>query len=293
MYRDVRKVTRGTPEYPAPLDGGDEESAPPTLWLRGQVPEGRRVAVVGARAATAGGLVAARAVAVGLAGAEITVVSGGALGIDGAAHRGALDAGGRTVVVLGTGIDVIYPRQHAGLFDEAVARGGAVMSQFEPGTPATRWGFPRRNTVIAALADTVVVVEAGSGSGALYTAAAARQLGRRLVVLRGSSGCDGLAAAGAEHAGDADELLALVLDGASVSATGRVPLPPRAPRRPPLPDDPRARRLYEALDATPRDLGELAVRAGVPAGEAMALAIDLELGGLAARSAGGRYLRLS
>jgi DNA processing protein len=276
----ARQVQAGSDEYPVALRGLGEDFAPATLWMRGVVPAGPAVAVVGARHASAIGLVAARVIGSGLAAEGRLVVSGGAAGVDGAAHRGAIDAGGATVVVLGTGIDIAYPPRHAPLFDDAVAAGGAVLSQFPLGTPPSRWSFPRRNAVIAALSDVVVVVEAGGNSGALHTAAAAEELGRRVVVMTGSPGCDRLAAAGAAFGRDASDVLAVAL-GEAQSA-----------RPVPLPADPRALRLYHALDGTPRDLGELASRAGLLAAEAMSLAIDLELGGHAARAAGGRYLRL-
>lgn len=267
----------GDTAYPAAL--GALAEPPASVWLRGCLPTGRAVAVVGARAAGADKLAVAREVGAHLARQGVAVVSGGALGIDAAAHRGALDGGGATVAVLGTGIDVPYPAQHAPLFDQIVAAGGAVLSQFPPGAQPTRWSFPVRNRVIAALAEAVVVIEAAADSGSLYTAAAARELSRPVVALLGSPGCDALAGAGAKSARSADDILARI-DGRAVAA-------------PPLPGDPRARRLLEALDGTPRDLGDLAARAGLRTDEAMALAIDLELGGLAARAAGGRYLRLA
>ncbi|MSP59367.1 MAG: DNA-protecting protein DprA [Myxococcales bacterium] len=272
-----QEMTPGQPLWPSRL--GAVVDAPPVLWVRGVLPVGRAVAVVGARNAGSDGNAAAAAVAAGLAERGVAVVSGGARGIDAASHRGALEAGGTTVVVLGTGVDVPYPLEHAPLFDEVVARGGAVLSQFPPGTQPSRWTFPARNRVIAGLAEAVVVIEAGSASGALYTAAAANDYGRPVIALLGSPGCDRLAASGALAARDAAEVL-LRIDGARVPA-------------PPPPADPRAARLYDALDATPRDLGELAARAGVRPDEALALAIDLELGGLAARAAGGRYHRLT
>lgn len=276
--------------YPASLRGLAAEFAPDTLWVRGSVPAGAAVAVVGSRRASAASLVAARAISSALASAGYVVVSGGALGVDGAAHRGALDAGGTTVVVLGTGIDVSYPPRHAPLFDEVVARGGAVLSQFPPGSGPMTWAFPRRNATMAALCEVVIVVEAGDRSGALYTSDAALRLGRRVVVLSGSPGTNRLAASGVPHGADADEVVGLVLGSRAPSRwsgeSGDAVLPL-------LPEDPRARQLFEVLDGTPRDVSDLAARAGLHAAEAMSLVIDLEIGGHAARAAGGRYLRLS
>jgi DNA processing protein len=241
------------------------------------------VALVGARAATARGIEAARRMATTLARAGIDVISGGALGIDAAAHRGALDVAdipdaGRTVAVLGTGIDVAYPERNARMFDEIVAAGGALVTQFAPGAQPRKQSFPVRNAVIAGLSDVVVVVEAGIASGTSYTVRAMQTIGRPVTALPGSSGTDALLVAGAIAVGDADDVLA-VLDG-------------RAPAAPPPPDDPMAARVYAALDEVPRDVGELAFRAGLAVGTCAAMVVDLELGGLATRAAGGRYLRL-
>src|SRR5439155_12790371 len=130
-----------------------------------------------------------------------------------------------------------------------------------------------RNRVIAGLSEAVVVIEAAAASGALYTAQAARSYGRRTIALLGSAGCDALVGEAALAARSSSDILAR-LDGLPAAA-------------PPVPDDSRAARLYDALDATPRDLSDVAARAGLRPDEALALAIDLELGGLAARAAGG------
>jgi len=135
----------------------------------------RCVAIVGARAASGHAAAAARALAADLAGCGYAVVSGGAIGIDAAAHRGALDAGGETVAVMATGLDIAYPARNRPLFGEIVATGrGALLSPFPLGVPPRRYRFVRRNRIIAGLADAVVVVEAGLASGSLYTAAATR-----------------------------------------------------------------------------------------------------------------------
>lgn len=266
---------------------------PPTpLWIRGDwTPARRAVALVGARAATARGLEAARELGARLAAAGVDVISGGALGVDAAAHRGALDVAhagggsdtrtdevGHTVAVLGTGIDVAYPERNAAMFDEIIAAGGALLTQFAPGAQPRKLSFPVRNTVIAGLADLVVVVEAGLASGTTHTVRAMEKLGRPVAALPGSQGTDAFILGGAIAVSDADDVLA-VLDG-------------KRPAPPALPEDPIAARLYAALDDVPRDVGELAFRAGLAVGTCAAMVVDLELGGLAARAAGGRYLRL-
>lgn len=168
------------------------------VYLRGAaLGAGPAVAIVGARAASQLGMDRAHAVARHLAGRGVHVVSGGALGIDGAAHRGALAGGGTTTVVLGSGVDVPYPVRHAALFEDVVAGGGTLVSLFPDGTQPLRSTFPQRNPLIAALADVVIVVEADVRSGSLSTAAAARGLGRLVVAWPGSRGCERLLAAGA------------------------------------------------------------------------------------------------
>lgn len=167
------------------------------LHVRGRLAEGPAVAIVGARAATTVAMDRAHALARHLAGRGVHVVSGGALGIDGAAHRGALAALGTTTVVLGSGIDVLYPQRHAAMFEQVVAHGGALVSMFRPGTQPRPATFPQRNRLIAALADCVIVVEAEPRSGSLSTARAAAELGRIVCAWPGSRGCDGLLAAGA------------------------------------------------------------------------------------------------
>ena len=181
------------------------------LHVRGPLPTGPAVAIVGARAASRTAMDRAHALARHLAGRGVHVVSGGALGVDGAAHRGALAGGGTTSVVLGSGVDVPYPQRHASLFEQVVAAGGALISLLPEGTSPRRTTFTQRNPLISALADLVVVVEAATRSGSLTTADAARRQGRLLAAYPGSPGCAALLAAGAalvEHPDDALAALA-------------------------------------------------------------------------------------
>jgi DNA processing protein len=149
-------------------------------------PEGPRAAIVGSRRPSPYGEAVAEQLASDLAAAGVIVVSGLALGIDAAAHRGALVAGGMTVAVMGTGVDIVYPAAHGRLAEEILAGGGALVSQFPDGTLPRRHNFPARNLTMAALADAVVVVEAAEGSGALITAAAALELGKDVMAVPGS-----------------------------------------------------------------------------------------------------------
>ena len=182
--------------------------------LRGTLSEGPAVAIVGARAASQLGMDRAHALARHLASTGTHVVSGGALGIDGAAHRGALAAGptgAGTTVVLGSGLDRPYPDRHVPLFRAVLAAGGALVSQLEDHVSPRRATFVARNPLISALADAVIVIEADARSGSLYTAKAALTQGRPVAAWPGSRGCDRLLAAGAalvETIADADALLA-------------------------------------------------------------------------------------
>jgi DNA processing protein len=144
------------------------------------------LAIVGARKATPYGLSCARHFAALAADKGLMVVSGGAIGCDQAAHRGALHAEGRTVVVLGCGADVVYPRKAAGLFAEVLAAGGAIVSEAPWGSPPSRFGFRRRNRIIAALGMATLIVEAGLPSGTFSTADATLALGREVLVVPGS-----------------------------------------------------------------------------------------------------------
>jgi DNA processing protein len=169
------------------------------------------VAIVGARAASRAGLDRAHALGRHLAAGGVQVVSGGALGVDGAAHRGALAGRGGTTVVLGSGLDVLYPPRHAPLFCEILDRGGTLVGMQPDGTHPLPGMFPQRNQLIAALADVVIVVEAELRSGTMSTVAAARAFGQVVAAWPGSPGCERLLAAGAaiiETAADAELALA-------------------------------------------------------------------------------------
>jgi DNA processing protein len=178
------QIALGDARYPANLR---EITTPPErLYVRGGFEErdALAIAIVGSRAATSYGLAVAERLAADLAARGVTVVSGLARGIDSAAHRGALRAGGRTVAVLGSGVDVIYPPENRRLAADIESH-GAVVSQFEPGTRPYSGNFPARNRVIAGLALGVVVVEAAEKSGSLITAGLAGDLGREVMAVPG------------------------------------------------------------------------------------------------------------
>lgn len=206
------------------------------------------VAIVGSRAATAGSMQLAASFAQQAAAAGMVVVSGGALGIDGAAHRGAL---ARTVVVLGSGISHWYPTRHVDLFNAVVTAGGALVSTFADDALPVRSHFVARNRFIAALADVVVVVEAQPRSGSLSTAQFGRNLGRQVLAVPGSPGCDVLLGTGQAHLCETFADIAAALRGEfRVSAATALP-------------DPDCERLVAALDSEPLDEDALAQRAGL------------------------------
>ncbi|MFB7572307.1 DNA-processing protein DprA [Streptomyces sp. NPDC056165] len=231
----VRFVPPGDTEWPAQLDDlGD--ARPMGLWVRGRpslrIWALRSVAVVGARACTQYGAHMAAALASGLAERGWVVVSGGAYGVDGAAHRGALAAGGATVAVLACGVDRPYPRGHTELITR-IAQQGLVVGELPPGDHPTPSRFIVRNRVIAALTRGTVVVEAAHRSGSLVTARAAQRLGRHTMGVPGpatsalSAGVHELLRGGAVLVGDAAEVVELVGDMGELAPDRRGPVLPR------------------------------------------------------------------
>lgn len=293
------RLTRGDPGWPARLENLAQET-PAELWVRGALPPAGApaVAVVGSRRPTPGGLLTARDIGFQLAAAGITVVSGMARGIDGASHRGALAAGGSTVAVLGCGIDICYPREHAQLRD-AIAAAGAVISEDAGEAPPEPWRFPRRNRLIAALAEAVIVVEASEKSGALSTARRANDLGREILAVpgsirqAGSRGSNLLLRDGTAPFLDISDLFgaapalrrALVAardapdsrtDGAIVEMGG---------------EDPLLRRVLAGIGADPVHPDHLAVALGLPVAELVAALTSLSLRGAISDAWGGRVAR--
>lgn len=252
------------------------------------------VAMVGTRRASPEGLEVARTLARGLAGANVTVVSGLALGVDSAAHAGAVEVCGPTVAVLGGGADVPYPMRKASLYGAILAAGGVVVSEMPPGFRAFRWNFPARNRIIAALAPVTIVIEAAERSGSLITAELALELGRDVGAVPGpvlswrSRGTNALLRDGATLVRDVQDALELVLgiEGAAAAlrrAAGK-------PIAPPSTLTPELRALLAAIDDGRDTIGSLA---SDPAGAATVSAgiTELQMLGLVRRVSGGRVLR--
>jgi DNA processing protein len=279
----VRVLARGAAGYPAAL--GDLHDPPGFVFVRGlDLPStARAVAVVGTRAATPYGAQVARSLARGLARAGLAVVSGLARGVDGAAHRGCLDAGGHTVAVLPGGVDAVVPPHHHDL-GEDIARRGTLLSEYPAGPPFGPRAFVRRNRLIAALSAATVVVEAGERSGALLTAGFARALGRPCLAVPGdvdrpqSRGCLGLLRRGARVCAEVADVLAALEAGVAVERSAGAP-----------PGD--SGRVLAVLGARPARLDALARRAGLATARTLAALAQLELLGLARALPGQRYAR--
>lgn len=294
---------RHSDRYPARLR--DDRAAPAVLFVAGRperlaelVGEGEArppaAAVVGTRRASPEGLEVARLLGRGLSAAGVAVVSGMALGIDGAAHDGALEAGGATVAVLAGGADVPYPLRRRRTYEQIVSR-GAVVAEMPPGFHAHPWCFLARNRIIAALADATIVVEAAARSGSLVTTELALELGRDVGAVPGSAlswraeGVNALLRDGAALIRDARDALDLVvgLDAAAraaaeARAAGPVPAPPDL--------DPELAELLEAVEAGRDDVESLVGGPGAAASVQAGL-MELELMGLVRRLPGGRVVR--
>jgi DNA processing protein len=210
--RGIAPVPIWAPEYPALLR--TIADPPPVLWVRGNVGAlvNRSVAVVGSRAATPYALEVARRLAGELSDRGVTVVSGLARGVDAAAHRGSIDAGGATIAVLGSGPDIIYPAEHKELA-VTISRNGALVSELGPGAPPLPEHFPMRNRLISGISLAVVVVEASEKSGSLITARCGLEQGRDVMAVPGSvlsgrnRGSHGLLKDGAKVVETADDIL--------------------------------------------------------------------------------------
>lgn len=268
-------VAWGAPDLPAAISARHLPAG--SLWVRGRLPRAGEplLAIVGSRAATGAGCAFARELAAGLAARGFSIVSGGAFGIDAAAHRGALAAGAATFAVLGCGADVVYPDRHGELFD-AIAQGGGLLSAYPPGTPPRAGHFPRRNELIVALAGAVIVVEAAPRSGALVTARLCERAGKPLLAWPGSRGTDAWLAEGRAIP---------IADAAGVVAALRGETPARVASSGRVTDGAHAA-LLAALAAGARTPALLAARLGVTLGEAMSRLAMAELDGVVRRGAG-------
>lgn len=304
----VRPIAWGESEYPPLL--ATIYDPPPVLWARGDARAlmAPAVAIVGSRAGSPYALTVAARLAGDLAARGVTVVSGLARGVDAAAHRGALEVGGRTVGVLGSGTDVVYPPEHAALFEDIVVQ-GALVSELQPGTEPLPWFFPLRNRIISGLCRAVVVVEAGEKSGSLITARCALEQGRDVLAVPGSvlgernRGGHALLRDGARIVESADDILEeLKIDELKLSTPAQFgttrPLQQSidevAHGEPDSPgfDDPVRRAVLKVLSSGEAcDFDQISAGSGFPAAELLPRLLELELMGDVRRVAGGRFVR--
>lgn len=266
----------GNAEYPRLLA---EISDPPAcVWTRGNRAAFTSigVAVIGARAASQEGLTAAYEIAFDLARAGIVVISGLARGVDSAAHQGALDGGGKTIAVLGTGIDVVYPSENAEL-SRQITESGLLVTEFPPGSSPEDWHFPRRNRIISGLSKAVVVVEAREKSGSLITARLAADQGRDVMAVPGTF-------VGGRNRG----ANALLRDGAklvesAVDILQELGLPPSPYRA--------SAGQAQSTEVVEFTVDQVADELKIPAGEALARLLEWELTGEVQRIGSGRFIR--
>ncbi len=273
-------------DYPVRLK--EIELPPPVLYVRGDLraEDEWAVAIVGTRRLTAYGRQVTAEIANMLARSGVSVVSGLARGIDGVAHKAALEAGGRTLAVLGSGVDRIYPPEHRSLAGEII-RSGAIISDYAPGTPPDGLNFPPRNRIIAGLSLAVVVVEAGESSGALITAQFAADQGREVFAVPGSitaqqsQGANKLIQQGARPLLDPAEVLeALNLTRVHLHRSARKILPA----------DETEQRLLKLLSQVPTHVDELSNQADLPIEKVSATLAMLELKGLARQVGAMNYI---
>ena len=292
------------PDFPPQL--GSMADPPAALFVAGDAAWLLRpqLAIVGARGASPAGLANARLFARALARTGLVVTSGLADGVDGAAHAAALEAGGATVAVMGTGPDRVYPRRHRGLAARITGQ-GTLVSEFVPGTKPHPGHFPRRNRIIAGLSLGTLVVEASVRSGSLITARLASEQGHEVFALPGSihnplsRGCHRLIRDGAQLVETVDEIIQAITPLArslGQELARRLDETPGVPQRAPSADDgdPRLRRLLDALGHDePLAVDTLSRRSGLDARAVSSLLLMLELEGRVASQAGGRWLRMA
>jgi len=283
--------------YPSLL--AQTTGAPLALYVEGNpaVLNEPQLAIVGSRNPTAAGLETAHAFAEFLGATGLTITSGLAEGIDGAAHRGALAGGGCTIAVCGTGLDLVFPREHAGLARE-IAGHGALVSEFPIGTPARRANFPQRNRIISGLSFGTLVVEAARRSGSLITARHAGEQGREVFAIPGSihnplaRGCHALIRQGAKLVESAEDVLAELPALAAAHAEIRRPAAQVCAEIAADELDKDYKILLDALGFEPASIDTLAERTEFSAEAVASMLLILELKGLVAAGAGGLYGRV-
>ena len=289
----VRLVTIADAEYPANLRPLPDH--PPALFVRGElIPEDKfSLAIVGSRRATSYGLTLARQFARDLASQGLTIVSGGARGVDTEAHKGVLDAGGRTLAYLGCGVDISYPSDNRRLFAEISDGHGAVLSEFPMGTRPEPWRFPARNRLISGTSLGVLVLESPADSGSLITAREAGDQGRDVFAIPGpigmghNAGCHKLIQDGAKLVECVDDILSelgvLTMRSPGAEAPSPTPIPPLPPEQ---------RKILDMLTLQPRLMEGMIAESGLMAAQVTGILTLLEMRGLAKRVPGNAFVRV-
>jgi DNA processing protein len=292
--------TYGSPDYPPRL--AELGAAPLALWIQGSqraLLSAPQLAIVGSRNPTASGRDTALQFAKYLSARGLTITSGLATGIDGASHRGAVGEIGGTVAVLGSGLDVIFPRSHEKLAAEIATR-GLLVSEYGPGVEPQKFFFPQRNRIIAGLSLGTLVVEATRRSGSLITARYATENGREVFAIPGSihnplaRGCHWLIRQGAKLVEEAADILVELAPQLTEAMLLPPPIPPTAERVDPAwpNDDPSYQKLLAVLDFSPTSIADLGTRSQLTTAELSSMLLVLELEGLVEALPGGRYSRL-
>lgn len=283
-------LTADSQQYPLLLT--QISAAPTVLYVRGDTTALHlpQLAMVGSRNASATGLEIAHEFAVALAQQGLAITSGLALGIDGAVHRGALQASGKTVAVIATGVDEIYPRRHAKLFDEIIASGGAIVSELPPKSAPLAQNFPRRNRIISGLSLGTLVVEAGVQSGSLITARYASEQGREVFAMPGSvrsvfhRGCHALIRQGAKLVETTQDILDELGGLLAFKQQEFSVIHAAQPQLGGLSEA--AKTIFALLDYSPVSLDVLAIRCALSVDEMTAALLDLEMEGVVAQQYG-------
>jgi DNA processing protein len=296
--KQTMTLTKGDDTYPERLLRLPDP--PEQLFLRGRLPEPPYVAIVGSRNADPAACQFTRHISGDLARHGVVVISGGALGIDTAAHRGALQAGGRTISVIGSGFDFLYPEANRELFAEIRAT-GCLVTEFRHDQPPAKWTFPRRNRLVAALSDVVLVVQAGARSGALITAKLARELDVPVAAVPGTPsdprnrGNHELLKNGARWVETTADLLALI---AHPGPKRQLPLPQIDSRAHLNPTENRGKhspleiKILEILCSRPLHIDDITANLGISPSEASTAVLSLELEGLVEDRGGKNYVRV-
>lgn len=276
----VRFIYYGSPEYPECLLSLEDK--PYSLYVRGSLPDPDfpSVSIVGARNCSGYGKEMTMRYSQTLASGGVQIISGMALGVDSYAAQGALETGGKTFAVLGSGLDVIYPRENIDLYYRIIMNGGGIISEFPMGTPPVSWHFPHRNRLITAFSDKLLVIEARKCSGTLSSASHALTQGKDVYALPGrvtdplSEGCNRMIADGAGILINPEDLLAEIIGHPYAGFHGY-----SGKERKPQLSEP-ALKIFEILDYEPKMISRIAQESGIPVEKTAALLTEMELTGL-------------